>query len=455
MKKNAGSVTVFVLLIFGACLTLSLCLLNGARYILACREIEGALDAALASTLADCDDDLADHYGIYAYAWQTAERETSPDAYFKANLGRHQGFLDMEVSAFSMAPATGKVLDEHVLLDQILRQMKYRAILETGKDILDMFGQTLSLDRLRQGLTEGQDQLDLLNEVVDPESGGTGEIELPQLSGLERRSFAEVLERIRTVAQGRTLSVSALSAADEVEDPGGTLEALKGLFTLELGMELMDYLNRFGQGISWALINIRDRVYLSQYIMDEFSYMTKSSPEGQYFERTEVEYILSGDPQEVNSACNIAVRLLFLRFALHAVYEFTAHYSGDPLVSLANALVEGYRKASQDVVQLYEGKKIPAIPGQSLAQLSYGDHLLLFLMIQNSETQIGRMASLIQANIHHWRQGEISRIGERGSLLIGAGQEVYVTGLVAQSSVSVRLWPFEVVIERERTMDYE
>jgi hypothetical protein len=125
------------------------------------------------------------------------------------------------------------------------------------------------------------------------------------------------------------------------------------------------------------------------------------------------------------------------------------------LVSLANALLEGYRKASEDVAQLYEGRKIPAIPGQTLAQLSYRDHLLLFLMIQDSETQIGRMASLIQANIHHWRQGETSRPGEGGSLLTGPEQEVYVTGLTAQSSVNVRLWPFEAVIERERTMDYE
>jgi hypothetical protein len=196
--------------------------------------------------------------------------------------------------------------------------------------------------------------------------------------------------------------------------------------------------------------------------MDEFTYMTKGSVQDQFFERTEVEYILCGHTLEIANAGDMAVRLLFFRWVLQTAYEFAANYSGEPLLTLATALVEGYRKASQDVAQLYDGQEIPAVPGQSLVQIGYGDHLMLFLMIQDRQTQFERMTSLIQANIDHWGQGTdaasegtVRSEAVTGSLLRAPGREPYVTGLSAKASVSVNLWPFEVMIERERDMVYE
>ena len=184
--------------------------------------------------------------------------------------------------------------------------------------------------------------------------------------------------------------------------------------------------------------------------------MTKSSRRNQFFELSEVEYILSGFPQDTLCASDMALRLLFFRFALNAIYEFAAHYTGNLLATLPIALIEGYQKASQELVQLYEGKKIPAMPGQNVIQMSYGDHLMLFLMIQDNRTQFGRMASLMQANLSHWRQEGVPVSGEgHGEILIGLGGQSYVVGLTGRVSVRVHLWPFDAVIERERTMRYE
>jgi hypothetical protein len=195
---------------------------------------------------------------------------------------------------------------------------------------------------------------------------------------------------------------------------------------------------------------------MAQYIMNEFTYMTKGAVQDQFFERTEVEYILCGHAQEAANAYDIATRLLFFRLVLHTAYEFAENYSGEPLITLARALVEGYRKASLDVAQLYDGGEIPAIPGQNLIRLSYGNHLMLFLMLQSRQTQIERMTSLIQSNVLHWRQAEELAGGAAGeSLLAAPGRKPYVTGLSVKAAVSVRLWPFTAIVERERVMVYE
>jgi hypothetical protein len=449
MKGNRGSVSVFLMLIFGACLTLGLCLLNGARYILACREVEGALDAALTSVLADCDGDLAARYGIYAYA----AADSAGKGYFQANLGRYLGFLDMEVRDFSTQPLEEHKLNDDELLDQILRQMKYKGPIEAGEDLLGLFTDARGLDQIKEAAVAGQSQLDLSEEM----DAVADEAPLPQLDAAERRSFADVLARIPQATHGRTLSAAALSAAETVEDPGGRLEELKGIFAVKLGMDLFDYWDKFKRSVSWVLTNARDQLYMAQYIMDEFTYMTKGSVQDQFFERTEVEYILCGHVRENDNARDMATRLLFFRFVLQTAYEFAENFSGEPLTTLAAALVEGYRKASEDVAQLYEGGKIPAIPGQSLVQLSYGNHLTLFLMIQDRQTQIERMASLMQSNIYHWRRETDFAGGgaAAGSLLTAPGRKPYVVGLSARASVLVNLWPFEAVVERERVMVYE
>jgi hypothetical protein len=461
MKNDRGSASVFMMLIFGACLTLSLCLLNGARYILTCREIEGALDAALASVLADCDDDLATRYGIYAYAWQDAAADSAAGrSYFQANLGRHSGFLDMEVRDYSAEPLAEHKMDDDALFDQILQQMKYKGPIEAGEGLLSLFMNVRGLDQIKQAAEAGQSQLDSLGQADETEAA---EPLLSQLDALDRKSFADVLMRLPQVIRGRTLSTAARDAGEAVEDPGDALEELKGIFAVKLGMELVDYWDKFKQGVFWVLNNARDQFYMAQYIMDEFTYMTKGSAQDQFFEKTEVEYILCGHAWEIANAGDMAARLLFFRFVLHAAYEFAENYSksGEILSALAAALVEGYRDASQDVAQLYEGKTIPAIPGQSLVQISYGNHLMLFLMIQDRQTQFERMASLIQANIDHWGQETISggaaggTSAGTGSLLTAPGNRPYVTGLSAKASVSVKLWPFEAVIERERVMVYE
>jgi hypothetical protein len=453
MKDNRGSLSVFMMLIFGACLTLSLCLLNGARYILASREVEGALDAALASVLADCDDDLAAHYGIYAYAWQDSGTSAAAagKGYFQANLGRYLGFLDMEIRNYSVSPLEEHRLNDDEFLDQILRQMKYKGPIEAGESLLSLFMNVRGPDQIKAAAEVGQSQLDAPDEAEAPA------VPLLRLDALERKSFLDVLQRIPQVTRGRELSRAARNAGG-ADDPGGKLEVEESqeISAVELGMDLADYWDGFKRSVIGILNNARDQFYLAQYIMDEFTYMTKGSVQDQFFERTEVEYILCGHVRENDNANDVAARLLFFRFALHAAYEFAENYSGDPLVALAKALVEGYRKASQDVARLYEGGEIPAIPGQNLVQMSYGNHLMLFLMIQDRQTQIERMAGLIQSNLYHWREETDSVDGiAAGSFLTAPGRKPYVSGLSAKASVSVRLWPFEAVIERERVMVYE
>jgi hypothetical protein len=379
--------------------------------------------------------------------------------YFQVNLGRYLGLLDMEIREYVTEPLEEHKLDDDDLSDQILRQMKFKGPIEAGEGLLKLFMDIRGLDRIKEAAVIGQSQLELPEEAESPDAPVEA---LPQLDAAERKSFADVLMRIPQVTHGRTLSAAALDAGEAVEDPGDKLEALKGIFAVELGMELADYWNKFTRSVSWVLTNARDQFYTAQYIMNEFTYMTKGSVQDQYFERTEVEYILCGHAQETVNAYDMATRLLFFRFVLNAAYEFAANFTGDPLEALAAALVEGYRKASREVAQLYEGGKIPAIPGQSLVQLSYGNHLMLFLMIQNRQTQFERMTSLIQSNIYHWRQEtdpvETAPFGvgaATGSLLTAPGHKPYVVGLSAKASVWVNLWPFETVIERERVMVYE
>lgn len=114
----------------------------------------------------------------------------------------------------------------------------------------------------------------------------------------------------------------------------------------------------------------------------------------------EQEYILYGF---YNPAGNMAAaygEIFAMRLAIRTMEGFIEKASlGNPLAVLAAALLYGIEQAIQDMLLLCEKDEIPIskyIPG---VQLSYRDHLRLFMMLHGGgEVQLSRMLALIRLN---------------------------------------------------------
>lgn len=158
----------------------------------------------------------------------------------------------------------------------------------------------------------------------------------------------------------------------------------------------------------------RDRLFQTEYSALYFQHFDVSKLSTTVFESVEdsteltkqldpraqeLEYILYGFH---NPAGNIAAaygEIFAMRLSIRMMEGFIEKASlGNPLAVLAAALLYGIQQAIQDMLQLCEKDVVP-LSKYLPAQLTYRDHLRLFMMMHGSgEAQLSRMLALIRLN---------------------------------------------------------
>lgn len=180
------------------------------------------------------------------------------------------------------------------------------------------------------------------------------------------------------------------------------------------GNSAMEDIDSIYAAMGDMMTGARDRLFQTEYSALYFQHFDVSKLSTAVFEPTEdstaltqqldpqaqeLEYILYGFH---NPAGNIAAafgEIFAMRLSIRTMEGFIEKASlGNPLAVLAAALLHGIQLAIQDMLLLCEKDAIP-LSKYLPAQLTYRDHLRLFMMLHGSgEAQLSRMLALIRLN---------------------------------------------------------
>lgn len=212
------------------------------------------------------------------------------------------------------------------------------------------------------------------------------------------------------------------------------------------------------------LKNIRDEIYINEYIMGTFkNYVSdideefnlrhlKKEEQDTYFKKSEVEYILNGKKNEKINQIFTESKLLLIRFGLNSIHTFTCEKKKKVATTTATAVAGWYTggagipiirtlillgwamgESIYDLDELREGREVPlykteddwktdlkadseelknkntnnnedkkpSINKKDFMNTSYQDYLRFLLLIQDENITINRIQDLIQLNIQN------------------------------------------------------
>jgi len=213
----------------------------------------------------------------------------------------------------------------------------------------------------------------------------------------------------------------------EVEEQMGNLSGDNN-HTEELSENVFNYLRQVTQQLQRFAADKRNDTYVTEYILDKYTFVTSPVSRGHFFDKGDVEYILCGHDYEIKNITDVFFRVWGMRYALNAVDAFLLNPLPSFIARLAKALVQGFIWATADMIQMFAGHDVPVCA--SLAKvpvgLGYSDHLRLLLLLQNEDTQLERMRQLMQINIRQEKPDSVLKN--------------YATIVTGKAEVTVNLW---------------
>ncbi len=170
---------------------------------------------------------------------------------------------------------------------------------------------------------------------------------------------------------------------------------------------IIAFLKQLVAAINLEAEEARNKLYMIEYIMDKFTFLTSNTVRNHYFTKGEVEYILSGKdiPYDAVGNTELSViistisKLWFMRFAIDFIDIFVHSHIPHPLTRLIWALVEGSIDASVDMLRLLNGDSVNISPSISNIKLRYSDHLRILLLMQSEKETLRKVQQLMQVNI--------------------------------------------------------
>lgn len=150
-------------------------------------------------------------------------------------------------------------------------------------------------------------------------------------------------------------------------------------------------------------ITSRNRVFISEYILDKYTFATSRTERNHYFQKGETEYILCGNNKEIVNIMQVFAKIWSLRFTVNTIDKMITSKFPQFLLRFADALTEGFIRTCADMYKLYRGEGVFLCPSMSKGKagitFKYSDHLRFLLLLQNKETQLDRMRQLAQIDV--------------------------------------------------------
>lgn len=436
LKNPKGSVTLFLLLTFTAFLFLTGIIIDVSRIHLARNRLDKALRATLRSVLASYDADLQGEFGLFAASPEYGDALV----YFRQNLmDRNEGIslIDYRVRDFAleMTPADS-LLNDRAFRKQVLEYMKYKGPLNITERVAAIFQSTQFRNNISLGEAghkeylaqkAKEDETDWKQTVKEEGNSALNTLDLRVVDeeNLPKdHNYQDIIEYIKERLWRGELPAHALvgdaewqqgNESQELEDSpvyGTDIVSLQDKeyrpaeFFAEEGASAFSLLTQLEKTFSAIALDGRDKLYIIEYIMDKYTYLTSATIRDHYFRHGEVEYILCGQRGEKENLLDAMGRILFLRFSLNTLDSFVGGVSPDIMVRLTGAVVEAFALTFKDILLLYDGEGVPLFPSFKEPQLRYSDHLRILLLLQDEEIIMRRMRQLIQVNIGSLKERE-------------------------------------------------
>ncbi len=336
---------------------------------------------------------------------------------------------------------------------------------QTGEDAEQIDSLRQQIEQLEQEIDDRLEALDRtladirLEEVEAGEDVKTNGKAHSEKQQEQKQGYENKTEEVRTKleALGRYIPAAWLLTARELADvrdeSDGDMEKLmqsaisvhdrSGAAQSEKSYDnAISYMRQLLQFLEDTSLNMRDKLYLTEYVMDRFTFITSKTERTRHFKKGEVEYILSGSdipydmPKNSQAAVvkEVMAQVWFLRFAIDAIDSFAANGIPDPFARLAWALAEGSIQACSDMLAMLAGEAVSISPGCPGIRLQYSDHLRFLLLMQDEEVTLRRIQQLMQVNIK--MGADVGPEGSREDFKLGR----YQTAVRASVSVPVNLW---------------
>lgn len=229
---------------------------------------------------------------------------------------------------------------------------------------------------------------------------------------------------------GNSGCVGEQPSDEEMANPEDKMKKLsKGTDNAEdVGSNVFSFISNLGKQIGEIAKSGVDKVYIIEYVMDKYTFVTSPIVRGHFFDKGEVEYILCGGNSQIDNLVGAFGRVWGLRFAINAVDAFFTSKIPSFWVRLGSALLQGFSQATIDMKEMYNGISVPICRSlKNLAvRLSYSDHLRLLLLIKSEKTILDRMRQLIQIDLRQIKPN--------------FALKNYGTVITAKAEVSIDLW---------------
>lgn len=209
--------------------------------------------------------------------------------------------------------------------------------------------------------------------------------------------------------------------------------------------ESFDYIINFAKTLKEKAIDLRDEIYVNEYILNIFKDMveindsnTDVKSNNTFFEKGEVEYIIGGNSNEEVNKYLVKGQILLIRFGMNTLHVYsdsrkrlqaleiataTAGFTGFGIPIIHNLIMcaWGTAEAVYDIKDIYDGKKVPFIKTienwrtdllpsgfkakdgvgseSGIMDFDYHDYLRLLLLVKDKEAKMNRIEDLIQLNV--------------------------------------------------------
>lgn len=303
----------------------------------------------------------------------------------------------------------------------------YEALSEYG-DSYQMISSVLEASRVVNNYLQnyGKKGSIIVSDLALIEQHRSSDKERKQLEREAKSKLGEakaLLDKIRTMGNGVTDSLKSYDTLRQyyeeniafnkelVSDPLVKSEVSTNPYTA--GSSAMEDMDGIYAAMGGIMGGARDRLFQTEYSALYFQHFDVSklvtlaqgsegtaeltdqlNPQAQ-----ELEYILYGFHNPAGNVAAAYAEIFAMRLSFRTMEGFIEKASlGNPLAVLAAALLYGIQQAIQDMLLLCEKDSIP-LSKYLPAQLTYRDHLRLFMMMHGSgNVQLSRMLALIRLN---------------------------------------------------------
>ncbi|CAH1054665.1 hypothetical protein PAECIP111894_00815 [Paenibacillus pseudetheri] len=303
----------------------------------------------------------------------------------------------------------------------------YEALSEYG-DSYQMISSVLEASRVVNNYLQnyGKKGSIIVSDLALIEQHRSSDKERKQLEREAKSKLGEakaLLDKIRMMGNGVTDSLKSYQTLRQyyeeniafnkelVSDPLVKSEVSTNPYTA--GSSAMEDMDGIYEAMGGIMGGARDRLFQTEYSALYFQHfdVSKLATLAQGSEGTaeltdqlkpqaqELEYILYGFHNPAGNVAAAYAEIFAMRLSIRTMEGFIEKASlGNPLAVLAAALLYGIQQAIQDMLLLCEKDSIP-LSKYLPAQLTYRDHLRLFMMLHGGgNVQLSRMLALIRLN---------------------------------------------------------